>query len=144
MTQLKLGLVSPNDIYDYTNQFNTPLTVEEKREYDIWAAKNPGLSNKYDYDSQGFFKSGIALSANGHATDQYKKPNHPTFSDQSQYHGHQGKYFGGSWLLNENGKYTFLPSPTNLEMMPKLSLKSYFDKVEPTNNVILPLFRDYK
>jgi len=67
-----LGMIKAKaDPYDYSDQFNTSLTPEETKLYNTWAAANPRLSSKYDYDAQGFFKSGQATSNNGHATDIY-------------------------------------------------------------------------
>jgi hypothetical protein len=56
----------------------------------------------YDYDLRGLWKSGGGFGADAHATDQFKKPNHPTFSIESQYNGvprpDGGVFQGGHWL----------------------------------------------
>ncbi len=114
-----------------SDAYNTRLTPEEEAAFRIWAEKNPQLANTYDYDARGFWKSGGAVAENGHGGDKWKKPNHPTFSNQSQYSGVDG-YVGGSW--GEHGPaWTFTPSETNLQNMSIDQLKNYFQKVEPGN-----------
>jgi len=87
----------------YTDRFNTPLTEEEQKEFDNWVAqesKRRGrniLMDKGAYDVQGFWKSGdYTRMKDGHGFDTWKKPNHPTFSNQSIYHGVDG-FYGGNW-----------------------------------------------
>jgi hypothetical protein len=52
-----------------------------------------------DYDYRGAFAAGQGESPNGHWTDQYKKPNHETFSDESQYasYGNPGHWEGDTY-----------------------------------------------
>ena len=121
---------------DMTDQYNTELSPEEQPAYEAWAKLNPNMANKYDYDSQGFFKAGGATAPNGHGSDQFKKPNHPTFSDQSQYHGVDGTE-GGTWQ-QVNGQYMFFPGKTNLETYGPDNLQDYFMKAEPGNSLQLP------
>jgi len=71
-----------------------------------------------------------------HYPDTFKKPNHPTFSNESIYHG--GKYEGGQWQKNEDGSYQFTPGRTNLEHYTPQELQDYFNKVEPGNKLNLP------
>ncbi|NJN97929.1 MAG: hypothetical protein HC875_29570 [Anaerolineales bacterium] len=59
------------------------------------------------YDVMGFWKAGEDVDDRGHGTDYYKKPNHPTFSTESQYHGSDG-FYGGQWTDS-----SFIASPTN-------------------------------
>lgn len=54
----------------------------------------------YDYDMRGFWKDNQQFADNGHGSDRYKKPNHPTFSDQSRFQGTPGPlgpWMGGHW-----------------------------------------------
>lgn len=121
---------------DMSGVYNTKLSPDDEREYLAWALRNPQLGNSYDYDARGFWKSGAGTSENGHGGDFWKKPNHPTFSTQSQYSGVDG-YSGGSW--NQDGaSWTYTPSETNIKNMSLADLKRYFEKVEPGNVLFSP------
>lgn len=103
----------------YRNRYNTELTPSEKKEFDKWVAKESKrqgrdiLMDMGAYDVQGFWKSGDhkRMDQDNHGTDTWKKPNHPTFSNQSKYHGADG-FYGGNW--KEDGAYQ--PSKQTLEM----------------------------
>lgn len=121
------------DPSDFSDKYNTKLSPQEEAAYVAWAKENGRDKDVYDYDMRGAWKelmSGDMRQAdNGHLGDKYKKPNHPTFSDQSVYHGTDG-YEGGSWEEGEDG-VSFTPSKTNLSNMTKKQLKEYFQKYEP-------------
>jgi hypothetical protein len=72
---------------DYASdpRFNTQLSPDEEQQFQAWKAQNAPKDSGADYDLRGAFKAGLQPGANGHWADTYKKPNHPTFSDQSQY-----------------------------------------------------------
>jgi hypothetical protein len=123
----------PNDL---TNQYNTQLSPADETKFQTWAAQNPRLGNTYDYDARGFWQAGAGTADNGHGSDQWKKPNHPTFSDQSQYS--QGDTMGGIWTQKSDGSYTFSPTSTNLKYNDADDLQDYFSKVEPSNQLIMP------
>jgi hypothetical protein len=129
---------APQDVvdpYDFTATHNTQLTPAEEKAFTKWATKTGKIKDLYDYDLKGFWKSGAATAENGHGTDVFKKPNHPTFSDQSKYHSEQTP--GGSWTQTPEGQTMFTPSPYNLQNMPVPALQQYFKQVEP--GVILNL-----
>lgn len=66
--------------------YNTTLTDGSKGAYERWLDHNAPGDAGGDYDYRGAFAAGQARGgANGHFTDQFKKPNHETFSDESQY-----------------------------------------------------------
>lgn len=119
--------------------YDTPLTPEEQQAYSAWAqagGRDPE-KEKYDYDLQGYFKSGGSLGE-GHLPDTYKKPNHPTFSQDSQYHGKDGAE-GGAWVQNpEDSSFAFQPGKSNLENWGPQGLQSYFNKFEPGNTLVIP------
>lgn len=133
----------------FKSRFNTALNPDEMKGYAQWLAEQSTKLNRdvasdsIDYDMQGAWKSGVATSDNGHFPDTYKKPNHPTFSDQSIYHGvpdeNGGSYFGGKWNDLGNGKYTYMPSP---EMLSKThdvkSMADYFKQHERDSQLVLP------
>lgn len=94
------------EIY-FTDNFDTPLIDKEQSLYQKWLLTLPEYQrNNYDYDLQGAFKSGLS-SDGGHFPDTYKKPNHETFSTQSQYSGISGQY-GGHWI-EINGRWFYFP-----------------------------------
>ena len=88
----------------FRDKYNTELTKEEQKDFDKWVAKESKqqgrdiMMDKGAYDIQGFWKSGDWKNrdADNHGTDTWKKPNHPTFSNQSKYHG-EGGWYGGNW-----------------------------------------------
>jgi hypothetical protein len=126
------------DPYDYSARYNTQLQPADEAKFQAWASSNDKLRDLYDYDIRGFWQSGGgALDPRGHATDQFKKPNHPTFSDQSQYHGPDTP--GGVW-----GQGTFTPSAHNLSMMSAPALQRYFSEREPDYRLVLPTQQDQR
>jgi hypothetical protein len=103
----------------YTDRFNTELNKQEQKEFDEWVAKESKrrgrniLMDKGAYDVQGFWKSGDYKNRDedGHGTDTWKKPNHPTFSNQSKYHGVDG-FYGGNWTSQDG----YQPSKQSADM----------------------------
>src|SRR4030095_15848208 len=66
--------------------FETPLTPEEENRFAVWKANFAPKDSGADYDLRGAFKAGLTPDPQtGHWPDTFKKPNHPTFSDQSIY-----------------------------------------------------------
>lgn len=86
-----------------------------------------------DYDLQGYWQDEgwYTPSGGGHGPDTYKKPNHPTFSDESIYNMtpnvRGGLNLGGSWGQDDS----FTAGPTNRENWTLEDLLRYFDQVEP-------------
>lgn len=119
------------DPNDYSDKYNTPLSDEDEAKYQEWAKANKREGDTYDYDMRGAWKEGASQGGNGHFTDKYKKPNHPTFSDQSKYHGVDGEE-GGKWEQNGD-KWRFTPGSTN-KHDPE-ALKRYFKRAEPGNDL---------
>jgi hypothetical protein len=129
----------PSDPHDFTNRYNTKLSPAEEKAFLLWAKDR--VRDTYDYDLRGAYKANAQEAANGHLPDTYKKPNHPTFSDQSQYNNVDG-YTGGQWLSNgEHGsrhRWTYAATPTNLQFHDAADLLRYFQQVESGNTVKLP------
>ena len=119
----------------FKERFNTKLSPEEEKQFIQWAKeqkKDPDMET-IDYDLRGFFKDGKSFADNGHGSDYYKKPNHPTFSTESQYHGTDNDLFGGKW---EGGTWTGNDYRPSLKMMTtthdRVALKNYWkDAKEP-------------
>lgn len=134
---------------DFTNNFNTALTPQEEADYKLWLvsqsqARGRDMSqDNYDYDMRGYFKAGSGLDGvEGHFPDTFKKPNHPTFSNESVYHGvgdgRGGRYVGGAWS-NKDGVDHYQPSNEMLSVTHNPDfLADYFKRVEPNARLILP------
>lgn len=130
---------------DFTEDFNTFIPEELQPAFERWVALKDAerakqgrgsiLQDKADYDIQGFFlaemkgEEVIFDEATGHGTDFFKKPNHPTFSTDSRYHGISG-FRGGTFKGN-----SFSPSEDNIKLFGAKNLRRYMEKFEP--NVIL-------
>lgn len=120
----------------YRNNFNTAIPQALKEEYNKWLQSLPeGQRSTDDYDLAGYFmagkngENGIKLydRENGeHFIDRFKKPNHPTFSNESQYSSPMG-FQGGRWLEGRNG-WIFEP---NFNIYSKEELRDYMLKNEP-------------
>lgn len=119
------------DPYDFSDRYNTKLSYEEEAQFQKWAKMEGRDKDVYDYDIRGAWKElktgKMSEDERGHLGDKYKKPNHPTFSDQSKYNGIDG-YVGGTWS-EENGKTVYRVSKSNT--MSKAQLKRYFERVDP-------------
>jgi hypothetical protein len=75
--------------------------------------------------------------------ETYKKPNHPTFSTKSKYHGqkdHTGKiHLGGEWKELGDKNWSFTPHPNQINTPQEESrLISYFREVQPSNVLVHP------
>lgn len=91
-----------------------------------------------DYDMEAFRRNNpdAVVAPGQHYPDTYKKPNHPTFSNESIYHGKEGAE-GGKWEKNEDGTFNFTPGKSNLEHFSPEQLEDYFKRVEPGNKLKL-------
>lgn len=65
--------------------YNTPLPPDREEEFRAWKAKYAPTDSGVDYDLPGAFLAGVTPGEDGHWPDTFKKPNHPTFSDESIY-----------------------------------------------------------
>lgn len=121
---------SAKDPWDFSDRYNTKLTDEEERAYQRWAKEEGRAGDVYDYDLRGAWREimagTMAEDERKHLGDKYKKPNHPTFSDQSKYNGVDG-YVGGSWD-KVDGKTRYRASKSNTYT--KEQLRRYFDDRE--------------
>lgn len=133
--------VGPRDTFseDYSDKFNTVLSPDEEEKYQAWVTENHREKDVYDYDLRGAWKelqSGtMSEDERGHLGDKYKKPNHPTFSDQSIYSGQDG-VTGGVWSRNAEGKDVYTPG-RKLSSVEADRLRRYFLRNEP--GVVLDL-----
>lgn len=65
--------------------YDTKLSQSDERSFQDWKQQHAPNDSGEDYDLRGAFKAGVTPGDNGHWPDTYKKPNHPTFSVESQY-----------------------------------------------------------
>jgi len=111
-----------DDPLDFSEKYNTELEPYEKPGFEGWIKQLSARDGRdasedlYDYDLPGMYKDlGGALPEPGYEPDTYKKPNHPTFSNESKYNETDG-YKGGVW---ENGMFvvgeTNMHSPDELQ-----------------------------
>lgn len=143
--------VSPNakgfqnylsDYSDFTNRYNTELPPELENQYKQWIQTLPeSQRSTRDYDLRGYFlaginnEDGIQLYNRGdeqHFIDRFKKPNHPTFSNESKYSGQNG-FIGGQWEKLPNGRWSF--SPHHSHMTSKEQLADYIRTHEPNTTL---------
>lgn len=89
-----------------------------------------------DYDYAGYIsKHGKPDQSKGqHLTDEYKLPNHITFSDQSRYHSQAQD--GGKWQQGGSGQWNFTPSAYNLSQHSPEEYKAYFSQYERKGTTI--------
>ena len=134
----------------YHDNFNTQLSPEEENMFNQWLQQEGTLRGRdmsndiIDYDMRGFYK-GLSdqqrqnREMTPHFPDTYKKPNHPTFSNESIYNntdnGDGGVFLGGSWSKKGD---TFTPSQNMLEERGPDYFKYYFNQVEPNVKLIIP------
>jgi hypothetical protein len=89
------------------DDYNTSLTDEAA--FQNWKAQNAPNDSGVDYDLRGAFLADMQRSPdNGHMGDRFKKPNHPTFSDQSQYAVGDQRDRAGHWIGPEGPDQTFV------------------------------------
>ena len=120
---------------DFSDQFNTTLAPEEEALFQVWAEKAGRARDVYDYDLRGAWKDNATKAMKGHLPDTYKKPNHPTFSQESVY----AKTVGGAGSWRKKGsRWEFIAGPANIQNMGVDGLRIYFKEVEPDVVLVLP------
>jgi hypothetical protein len=125
--------------------YNTPLNPQQMEQFQRWRQSLPAnLQGTQDYDLQGAFLGNAQAAANGHLTDQWKKPNHMTFSTGSQYSTPDNP--GGVWADatpkvtgDDLKRWVFWASKANLQSHGAKQLSDYFQQNEPNSTVVLPI-----
>lgn len=103
--------------------YDTKLNPVEETQFQDWKKRNAPRDSGVDYDLRGAFKAGLQPAANGHWPDTYKKPNHPTFSDQSLY-AKDRPDLAGSW----NGEQYIPPAKTRAKILPPPETRSLWER----------------
>jgi len=116
---------------DQLGAYDTRLSPSDEKALQAWKKQYAPDDSGGDYDLRGAYKAGLKPDPqNGHWPDTFKKPNHPTFSEESQYHGKE--YRGGRWVYAEDGKpMAFEQSDTNAQHWPEWAIKDYLNRAEP-------------
>jgi hypothetical protein len=145
--------------------FDTILAPHEEQMFSKFAEtaklKNESVSNHYDL--RAFYLDNVTPEVNGTEIafsiepkfkrrdgsfilpDTYKKPSHPTFSEESMYHGannHEGiSQLGGRWLqVGKSADNVFIAHPIQIDTPEKESaLLSHFREVEPNHVLVHPV-----
>jgi hypothetical protein len=123
----------------WRENFNTPLSPEDEEKFQEWLVKKSAALGRDvsldigDYDVRGGRPwEEEDVDERGHGSDRHKKPNHPTFSNESIYHGKNG-FEGGHW-----GDGTFTAGKSNLDYYGEEHLRRYMKEVEPGVKLIIP------
>lgn len=98
-----------------------------------------GIGPRNDYDMAGYkAKFGVPDQSQGqHLTDEFKLPNHDTFSSDSRYSNSTTP--GGQWSEDSGtGQWSFRPSDYNLLQHPAPEMSRYFLAREPNAKLDLP------
>lgn len=99
-------------VYQPEKSYDTKLTPAEEDAFQQWKLKFAPNDSGADYDLRGAFKSGLTPDPKtGHWPDTYKKPNHPTFSNESQYATGEDSARAGHWEGD-----TFVPANAPSQM----------------------------
>lgn len=101
----------------------------EEMAYQKWKASLPqNLQYEGDYDLRGFYKQNPGFSVSDptqHMTDEFKLPNHPTFSNESRYYTPATARMGGHWqgdvfVPNTNSKRRVDETPESMPADPRM------------------------
>ena len=134
----------------WKNNYNTTLSKENENRFQKWAKEKSSelgrnvLNDLEDYDLRGYWiNGGYKEKGAGHMPDTFKKPNHPSFSNESQYSGvpdaYGGTTKGGRWIGNDESGWSFEPSPRMLKTThTKEQLQRYFAENEPDTTLVMP------
>jgi len=106
--------------------------------YLAWLLKY-GVKQSDDYDTRGAFKAGLTPDKRGHLGEEYKLPNHITYSEDSLAAKKKGAPAPGKWVGSNKDGWTFYASPTNIENAGGTDkLIDYFKRKEPDSMLRLP------
>lgn len=119
MTWKEISLKDRTKIYKQARALSPDLTYFDIRDimdngYDNWFTKLQKQRGEMaqDYDYRKFYSRNrdnaeamLTGDPSAHFTDQYKLPNHPTFSNESIYNTRSTP--GGNWVEHPNDKWEF-------------------------------------
>jgi hypothetical protein len=127
----------------FTDGGQAATSHPEDAGYQEWLRKT-GEREDPGYDTYGAYKAGLNPTANGHMSDEYKLPTHPTYSTEALSSQKPGAPPAGEWIETSKDKWTFKATQTNVDNAGGVDgLKQYFDQVEPGNKLVLPNGESY-
>ena len=119
----------------FARSYDTQLPPDEEALYQVWRSRLPLLlQGTADYDLRGAFRGAAREATNGHLPDTWKKPNHMTFSSESQYA--DDRHPGGNWVGVDDGPWSFFAPARGGP--PAAQLQNYFQRYEPDARLVLP------
>lgn len=119
---IKSGLTNLDDIHKAYNTYAEGGYLDWIDRVKEW---RPGIEEDIEsddptYDYEGFFNEDpeyawamLEGDSEAHFTDKYKRPNHPTFSEESIYSSPETP--GGKWLKTNEGNWVYKPAVTTEE-----------------------------
>jgi hypothetical protein len=108
------------------------MKYQDWKDYQSRLQKRDVGADEQDYDLEGYYNTLKHSEEPGHLPDTFKKPNHPTFSEQSKYNVPVIQQ-GGSWEGD-----SFTPSELNKKNMSSAQMQGYFNEVESPEALNLP------
>ena len=121
------------------DEYDTGLGAAGEAAYTTWKKSLPkNLQNESDYDLRGFYKKygEKAIEEGQHLTDEFKKPNHPTFSKESKY------YKKGLWAGEWDDKGNFnIPYDTPKEILDRLL--DYWENSDEEGDIVINVKEKY-
>jgi len=122
------------------SKYDTKLTPAQEAKYKLAATKAGRINDTANYDLRGaWLDNPKSITSTGHLTDKFKKPNHPTFSNDSKYSTSSNP--GGTWVSGKNNSWSFTPSKRQISRAGGLSpFKKAFNRNEAGQNsgLVLP------
>ena len=114
--------------------YDTHLSPAQETRYRIAATLAGRINDTKNYDLRGaWLKDPQSITKSGHLSDEFKKPNHPTFSNESKYSTTTNP--GGSWVPGKQKSWSFTPSPKQISRAGGLApFKKYFNQNEKGQN----------
>ena len=102
--------------------YDTPLgdktllgNQADAAKYALWKSRVSPYDSGEDYDLQGQYKRPLDASS-GYGNDTYKKPNHPSFSRDSQYAVGDQAQHAGYWTGKAGEHFMLPPQPTENQL----------------------------
>ena len=129
------------------DQFSTELTPTEEKDFEAWKKKYAPHDSGANYDLRGAFKAGLKPDGKtGHWSDEFKKPNHPTFSNESIYAKGDMAQYAGSWngdtYVPPKERYSARNSDDATPDPKQNAVKSYYQSIRSWEDKATPGHND--
>jgi len=111
---------------------------EERPSYEEWLRLHK-VRETPDYDVRAAYEAGIDPDERGHLSDRFKRPNHITYSDESEAAKSKDAPPAGKWVGSDKDGWTFYATQTNINNAGGVDrLRKYFRKNEKDVRLVLP------